>query len=491
VQERADVTVLGDTVNFASRLQALAKPDSIFLSEATHRLVQGMVDTSFAGEHTIKGKSEPQKVYRLDAVRVGATRFEAAMSRGLGVFVGREHELEVLGRSLDEARSQLRVIDIAAEPGMGKSRLLHEFRQRIGKDRAFVLSGSCSPDGQQTPFLPFIEVIRGSFRVRAGEAEKNVTQKLETGLMALGLHSPRNLGLLLHLLGLKVPDEALAGLDGVLIGLRTRELLQQLLEARCGLSPVVMVIEDLHWIDSVSEELLSKISDSEAKLRLLVLTTRRTDYSPPWLDRSAVTKLRLEALPAGDIRRLVQNRLGVEVLPEAFARQVTEKAEGNPLFAEEIVSYLTKRGIIRTTMEFDENALAAALPISVQSLLTARVDQLTSNDRALLQAASVIGRRFDPQLLAAVLSEDRTNADWYRLFLAEVYLQIIAGHEKPPILTLLRNLPILLKVTVTAPSRIRALIAHILENPHRDPAGHHTGRAGLALQGEEKTCART
>jgi len=85
----------------------------------------------------------------------------------------------------------------------------------------------------------------------------------------------------------------------------------------------------------------------------------------------------------------------------------------------------------------------------------------------------------------------RTNADWYRLFLAEVYLQIIAGHEKPPILTLLRNLPILLKVTVTAPSRIRALIAHILENPHRDPAGHHTGRAGLALQGEEKTCART
>jgi len=260
-----------------------------------------------------------------------------------------------------------------------------------------------------------------------------------------------------------------------------------------------MVIEDLHWIDSVAEELLSKIIDSEAKLRLLVLTTRRPEYSPPWLDRSVVTKLRLEALPAGDIRRLVQNRLGVEVLPEAFARQVTEKAEGNPLFAEEIVSYLTDRGIIRTTMEFDENALAAALPISVQSLLTARVDQLTSNDRALLQAASVIGRRFDPQLLAAVLSEDRTNADWYRLFLAEVYLQIIAGHEKPPILTLLRNLPILLKVTVTAllkvtvtaPSRIRALIAHVLENPHRDPAGHHTGRAGLALQGEEKTCART
>ena len=127
-----------------------------------------MVDASFAGEHTIKGKSEPQKVYRLNAVRQGATRFEAAISRGLSAFVGREHELEVLERGLDEARSELCVIDLVAEPGMGKSRLLHEFRQRIGKDRAFVLSGSCSPDGQQTPFLPFIEVVRGSFPGQRG-----------------------------------------------------------------------------------------------------------------------------------------------------------------------------------------------------------------------------------------------------------------------------------------------------------------------------------
>src|SRR4029077_4271071 len=130
---------------------------------------------------------------------------------------------------------------------------------------AFVLSGSCSPDGQQTPFLPFIEVVRGSLRGATGEEENNVAQKLETGLTALGLYSAQNLGLLLHLLGLKVPDGALVGLDGVLIGLRTRELLQQLLEARCKLSPVVMVIEDLHWVDSVSGELLGKIVDGERK----------------------------------------------------------------------------------------------------------------------------------------------------------------------------------------------------------------------------------
>lgn len=404
----AHVAVLGDTVNFAQRLQVLAEPDSVFMSQAMYRLVQGMVEASLAGEHPIKGKSELQRVYRLDAIRHGATRFEAAMLRGLSTFVGRELELEVLERALAEARSQLCVIDLMAEPGMGKSRLLHEFRQRIGEDRAFVLSGSCSPDGQQTAFLPFIEVVRRSFRISAGEAEKEVAQKLETGLTALSLHSERNLGLLLHLLGLNVPVGALAGLDGALIGLRTRELSQQLLEARCRLSPVILVIEDLHWIDSVSEDLLGQIVGGEGRLRLLLLHTRRPEYLPPWLDRTAVTQLHLEPLPAGDIRRLVQARLGAEVLPETLVRQVAEKAEGNPLFAEEIVSFLTERGVLRSTagkVEFDSNAVAAALPGSVQSLLTARVDRLAPNDRTLLQAASVIGRRFDTELLAVVVDD--------------------------------------------------------------------------------------
>ena len=119
---------------------------------------------------------------------------------------------------------------------MGKSRLLHEFRHRVAKEQAFILSGSCSPDGQQTPFLPFVEVVRGSFQVSAGEAEKEVARKLDMGLTILGVHSQENLGLLLNLLGLKPPEGALAGLDGVLIGLRTRDLLQNLLEARCRLT---------------------------------------------------------------------------------------------------------------------------------------------------------------------------------------------------------------------------------------------------------------
>jgi len=407
--EDAGATILGDTVNVAARLQTLAEPGTILLSQDLHRLTKDLIEASFTGAHAMKGKAEPQKAYRLDSVRQGVTRFETAVGRGLSTYVGRERELEVLERSLADARSKLCVIDLAAEPGMGKSRLLHEFRQGIGKESAFVLSGSCSPDGQQTAFLPFIEVVRGSFQVRAGEGEREVADRLEVGLAALGLQSIRNLGLLLHLLGLKPPDDALMGLDGILIGLRTRELLQQLLEARCRLSPVVMVIEDLHWIDTVSEELLGKIVDSEAKSRLLLLHSRRPEYVPAWLDRAVVTKLHLEPLPADAIRRLAQARLGAKALPEALARHLTERADGNPLFAEEIVSFLTEGGMLRTTagtLEFDGRAVAAALPASVQSLLTARVDRLPPKDRALLQSASVIGRRFDPGLLAVASSEN-------------------------------------------------------------------------------------
>jgi class 3 adenylate cyclase len=401
--ESGAVTALGDTVNLASRLQTLAEPGTVYLTEATQRLVEGLVETTFTGAHALKGKAEPQNVYRLDGLRKGATRFDAALGRGLSAYVGREREMESLDRRLAEARGELRVIDIVAEPGIGKSRLLHEFRQRISKEQAFILTGSCSPDGRQTPFLPFIEVVRGSFQVRSGEAESEVARKLEMGLTVLGLHSPENLGLLLSLLGLEPPEGAFAGLDGVLIGLRTRALLLRLLEARCRPSAVVLLIEDLHWIDSVSQEVLGKIVDGDAKLRLLILHTRRPEYEPPWRERPVATTLRLEPLAAGEIRRLVQARLGVDAAPEGLVRLVTEKAEGNALFAEEILSFLGERGVLRTSdgkVEFDANAVGAALPASVQSLLTARVDRLAPQDRAMLQAAAVIGRRFDPQLLA-------------------------------------------------------------------------------------------
>jgi hypothetical protein len=133
--ERGQVTALGDTVNFASRLQTLAEPGAVYLSEATQRLVEGQVETTFVGSHSIKGKAEPQKIYRLEAIRQGATRFDAALRRGLSAYVGRERELDTLRHALIEARGELRVVDIVAEPGMGKSRLRYSFAGRWARHR--------------------------------------------------------------------------------------------------------------------------------------------------------------------------------------------------------------------------------------------------------------------------------------------------------------------------------------------------------------------
>ena len=308
VQSNADasITVLGDTVNVAARFQALAEAGSVCMTESTYRLVQGMVEAGFAGEHQIKGKSESQKVYRLEAIRHGAARFDAALSRGLTAYVGRDRELETLERRLAETSSGIQVIDIAGEPGIGKSRLLHEFRQRIGKSGAFILLGGCSPEDRQTPFLPFIELVRGSFRVAAGEDQAAVARKLDDGLKVLGLGSAQNLGLLLNLLGLKTPEGSLQGLDGVLIGLRTRDLLRRLLRARCQLSRGIMAIEDLHWIDSASEELLGEIVTSAESLPLMIVHTRRPEYRPPWSEQPNVSHVPLEPLSAGETARIVE-----------------------------------------------------------------------------------------------------------------------------------------------------------------------------------------
>lgn len=412
VGDGANITVVGDTVNTASRLQALAEPGKVLLSETTHRLVQGLVEATFAGAHQVKGKADPQRVYRLDAIRQGAARFDAAISRGLTVYVGRDREMNKLERSLGSLESGIQIVDVVGEPGIGKSRLLHEFRGRVPNERARVLVGSCTSDGEQTPFLPFIEVVRNAFRVNTGEAELAVAHKLEEGLTHLHLYSLQNLGLLFNLLGVRVPEGALRGIDGVLIGLRTRDLLQQLLRARCSLSPLVILLEDLHWIDSASEEVLAKLVASEDPLRLLIIHTRRPEYCPPWIGEPKVTALPLEPLAAHETVRIVQARLGADQLPDALAALVTEKAEGNALFTEEIASFLVERGVVRrgaSGLEFDAQAAAAALPASIRALLTARVDRLAPADRKLLQAAAVIGRRFDLPLLAMVVGADERD----------------------------------------------------------------------------------
>ena len=394
----------GDTVNFASRLQSLAEPGTVFLSEATNQLVEGMVETEFAGKKEVKGKLELQSVFRVKGIREGSARFDRAIRRGLTQYVGRVRELQLLNDNIRNGDG-VRVIDVVGEAGIGKSRLLHEFRETFDTQQFTFLAGHCSQQGRATAFLPFIEVVRSAFQVEVGENERDVARKLKSGLATLELATTQNVGLLLNLLGLRPPEGALSGLDGVLIGLRTRDLLLKLLQRRCRIKPLILVLEDLHWSDGASEGLLSAIVSKKEPISLIVLHTRRPEYQPSWLGRANVSTLALAPLSAKETSLIFQRRLGFEELPADLAYLISDRADGNALFAEELASFLLERDVIRRSpsgLVYDEHAVAAAMPASIQLLLTARVDQLAPNDRKLLQVASVIGRRFEADLLASV-----------------------------------------------------------------------------------------
>ena len=400
--EGTALTTIGSTVNLASRIETLAPPGGCLICDATRRLIEWQVDVEFDATRTIKGVAKPQKLWKLLGVHDNASRFDTSRGRGLSPLVGRDDNLAVMREALQQAREGFRVVDLVAEPGLGKTRLIFEFLKTLRPEDATVVQGHCGADGQQTPFLPFIEVTRGAFQIEPDDAPETIARKLEGGLQRLGLHSAENLGLLQNLLGLSPSEGSLAGLDGVLIGLRTRDLLPAMLRARCRTSMVVVLLEDIHWIDSASEQVLASLIGGEATPNLLLILARRPEYLPPWLGAPSLTTQRLAPLVPADVVRVATTRLGVDRLPDALMRQVTERAGGNPLFSEEILNCLIDQGAL--TVEdgeavFDAATGASALPTSLIGLLAARLDRLPQADRALLQVAAVIGRRFDAALL--------------------------------------------------------------------------------------------
>jgi len=415
--EDSALSAVGTVVNLASRVQGLAAGGQTLICDATRRQVEWQTDLSFDGEHAIKGVGRPQKLWRLRAVRPGATRFDASVARGLSPLVGRDAELSALLSALERSRLSRQAVDLVGEPGLGKTRLTFEFTQRAAASGAMVMTGHCAADGRNTPLLPFLRVVRDAFRLRDEDEPAEIAEKLEAGLQASGLWSPLHLGLMLNLLGLKAPEGALAGLDGVLIGLRTRDLLPQLLRAQTRHHPVVLLIEDAHWIDGMSQDLLTRLVRAPDEPNLMVATTHRPEYALPYADLPGLTTLSLRPLESAEVQSLVQSRLGVADLPERLVTQVTRRAGGNPLFGEEILSLLMQQGALQVEggeARFDAALGETAVPVGVQNLLTARIDGLPPEDRALLQVAAVIGPRFDPGLLASVMPGD-TGAALHRL----------------------------------------------------------------------------
>ena len=408
--QRIDFTAQGDTVNLAARLQSLAEPGGVVLSEATHNLVEGYVDSAFAGEHPVKGKAEAQRVYRLESIKAGVTRFDVSLERGLTPLVGRRRELQSLEDAWREARGgMLRIFDIVGEAGIGKSRLAFEFRGGLDDESIFLLEGRCTADGRATPFLPFIEVVRNSFRIAERTEAVEAERKLTRGLQVLGLDAEAHVPYLLNLFGLEAPAGSLDGVADEVVGIRTRDAILAMLEERCRLTPTILILEDLHWVDRASEDLVARIAGMDGTLPLLTLCTYRPVYQAPWASGPGVTELQVTALSSGSTEDLLKERLGTDDLPAELTRLVTEKAEGNPLFAEEIASYLLEKGSLRKVeggLAYEPDDAESGLAVTLENLLMDRFDRLAEGPRTTLEAASVVGQRFSPDLVGIVAGVD-------------------------------------------------------------------------------------
>lgn len=412
--ENSPITAVGSTVNLASRIQSLASEGGCLICDSTRRLVQWFVNIDFHGEHQVKGIPQPQKLWRLDSMLDKTRRFDASIAHGLSQFVGRQEEIDALRLALDAAKSTIQWVDVIAEPGLGKTRLIFEFLNDAKTDDNRVLTGYCTADGRETPYLPFIQIILRSLEIRESHSRDEIVSILKRALDRWGLESQQNIGLILNILGRNPTKSGLDALDGVLIGTRTRDLLLLLIEKTSREKTLMLVLEDIHWLDKASEEILKTLRKNEQDLAMLVITTRRPYDDPNWLQHPEVVEIDLAPLQDSEITQVACSWLAVSELPNALERRLIERAGGNPLFGEELLNFLIEEGtvkIIDDEAEFADSAEFNDLPASMQSLITARLEQLQSDDLRLLQAASVIGKRFDPSLLSIIVKTQASVGD--------------------------------------------------------------------------------
>ena len=371
----------------------------ILVSEAMQRLIAAHVESVGLGLQALKGLPA-QPVHRIVAAKPGATRFHTALYRGLSPFLSRSDELARLRSELEEAcTGAVRIVNLTGEPGIGKSRLIHEFCGAVSAEEVTVVHGDCVAYGGARAFLPFTQIVRQLCGADERDPPPQLSGKVAHLLQQVGLGEDSGLALLLSLLGSDVAEPRLPAWDPELIAARTRQLLLDLVVRLSSRRPLMIVVEDLQWTDAASEELLRRLTDHAQPARLLLLVSFRPDYSAPWAGRPNSSGLGLAPLPEDACRQLVLARLGIQVPTARIEAEIVAKAEGNPLFAEELAQYLNTPAASSGTQSDAQPAATASVPSTVQDLVMARVDRLPEPLRGLLRTAAVVGRRFDGELV--------------------------------------------------------------------------------------------
>ena len=490
--EHAEYAPIGHSTGMAARMQVLAPIGSIAVTEATERLCAGYFAFRLLGPARVKGASEPIDVYEVTGLGPLRTRLEAAARRGLTRFVGREHELAQMRRALELVRAgHGQVVAAIGDAGVGKSRLAYEFKAVAAGDCLLLEAYSVS-HGKASAYLPIIEMLHGYFGIDSADDGRKRREKVIGKLLALDQSLEDTLPYLFGLLGIQEGDDPLAQVDVQTRRRRTQEALKRIVLRESLKQPLIVVFEDLHWIDGETQTWLNLLTDSLANARVLLLINYRPEYRHQWGNRTYYTQLRLDPLAAESVEQLLFALLGDSASLAALRRMIAERTEGNPFFIEEMVQALfddgtlARNGAVRLVRALAE----IKVPATVQGIVASRIDRLPADEKELLQTLAVIGREFPRGLVARMVRKSDSELDRMlsALQLAEFIYEQPALPETEYIFKHALTLEVAYKTLLlerrkllheSAAAAIEALYPERLED-HLSDLAHHYGQSGNA-----------
>ena len=425
-----DYTAVGRATHLAARFEQMAAPGTILLSDQTAALAREFIETRALGPTSVRGLKQPVELYELVAATPVRSRLQRSAAQGFTRFVGREHEMQALTRAAEETqRGHGRAVVIIGEAGVGKSRLMWELSRLLRASDGVVLEGHCLSYDRSAAYAPIIEMLQGYFEVRASDAAGAVKERIASRLLALDPSLAVYLPALQALLGLSVDDERWRRLDPLERRRETMDAVRRLLVRESQTRPVLIAIDDLHWIDPDSQTLLETIAETVHMTAMLLLVGCRPEYEASWSALPHCEKLRLEPLSVGAADLLLDSLLGAAPGQAPLRQLLMERTEGNPFFIEESVAMLATDGVL--TGERGQYTLAKApsaisIPPTVRAVVAWRIDQLARGDKRLLEAASVVGKDIAISVLQAVTEtpEEELHAGLARLRAAEFLYEV-------------------------------------------------------------------
>lgn len=439
----ADYTAIGHTVGLAQRMEALAEPGKAYLTEAAAELAHGFFELNDLGEFEIKGASRPVHVFELAGVGSARSRLDLSRERGFSRFVGRDEEMGLLEAALERSKQgDGGAVGVVAEPGVGKSRLCHEFAERARREGIDVYEAQAQPHGAETPFMPVLQLLRSYFGILDSDQERIVREKIAGRVLLLDHSFVDDLPLLFDFLGVPDPDRPLPQLSAEARQRALQGLVCRLVRAPNRREPIVAVIEDLHWLDEPSKALLAELLSAVAGTKTLVVVNYRPESVAGKPEVDGYTQIRLEPLGPDDTQELLSDLAGEDPSLDGLAELIHERTAGNPFFIEEIVRALVEAG----NLEGERGAYRLARPVedtgvpaTVQAVLAARIDRLDPAAKALLQAASVAGKEVPEGTLARIVDaspaqiEERLREliEAGFLFEAELYPERVLAFRHP------------------------------------------------------------